>query len=175
VAEYVGGFTVGGAIPLAAVAVGAANATILATLPDAQARLAGAVQAGIAVSGSPPSLAAIATLGAAAAASIQAMMVAPSVGVSAAAVGEIILELGAVVAALEVQANLIAELQGILSTAGVHMYITEGEIGAMGTDLQSVLAGGIPGGSGPSQLGSGFFIVAADNGTIAILRSVLAS
>jgi len=174
VAEYVGGFTVGGAVPLAALAVGSANATILAVLPDAQSRLAGAIQAGVSVSGLPPSLAAIATLGAAAAASIQAMMVAPTVGVSAAAVGSLIAELGAVVAALQVQASLIAELQGILSTAGVHMWLTEGEVGGMGADLQSALGNGIPGGSGPSQLGTGFFIVAADNGTIAVLRQVFA-
>jgi hypothetical protein len=171
-AEYLGGGSIGSKIPIALSATAAASAAITASLGPAQARLAGAVQAAAAVTVSPPSLAAIASLAAAAAASIQAALTAPTVGVSATVAADLVIELGLIVAALEAQLDVILQLEAILGTAGVHAYLVEGETGQMGNDLQSQLAGGAPGGSGPEQLGTGVYLFANDNGAIAALRTV---
>jgi hypothetical protein len=172
--EYVGGFTVGAAIPIALTAVATANATATAALLPAQARLAGAIQAAAAVTISPPSIAAVATLAAAAAASIQAALTGPTVGASAGVAAELVAELGGIVAALQAQLAVIAQLQGILATAGVHLYLLEGHVGGMSGDLSNLLDGGIPGGSGPNQPGLAVVLVGADDGAINALRAVFA-
>jgi hypothetical protein len=51
----------------------------------------------------------------------------------------------------------------------------DGEIGAMGADLSGLTSSGVPGGSGPSQLGTAFALIAADNGTIVALEALFAS
>lgn len=173
--EYVGGFSVGGAVPIALAATATASATLNAALIPAQARLAGAIQALASVTVSPPSIAAVATLAAAAAASVQAALTGPTVGASAGVAAQLVAELGAIVLALEAQLSAIAQLEAILGTAGVHLYRLDGAIGGMGSDLGSLLSTGVPGGSGPGQIGTAFVLVAADNGTIVALESVFAS
>jgi len=172
--EYIGGYSVGGAIPFAATAVATASATATAALGPAQARLAGAVQAAASVTISPPSIEAVATLAAAAAASIQAALTGPLVGASAGVAAQLVIELGAIVLALEAQLQAIAQLELVLGTAGIHLYRLDGEIGRMGTDLSGLTSGGVPGGSGAAQLGTAFVLIAADNGAIVALESVFA-
>ena len=171
-ANYLGGASVGSAIPLAVTAVAAADAALLAALGDAQARVAGCLQALASVTVSPPSVAAAASFGAAAAASIAALVTSPTVGVSAAAAASVVADLGAIVAALEAQVAIIAGLKLTLGTAGLHLYKLQGEVGRMGSDLQGKLGGGAPGGSGASQLGTAFVLLAVDNGAIQALETV---
>jgi hypothetical protein len=146
--EYIGGLTVGGAVPFAASATALASATATAALLPAQARLAGALQA-------------------------VAALQSPTVGASAGVAAQLVAELGAIVLALEAQLAAVAQLETVLSTAGVHLYRLDGPIGNMGADLGALTAGGVPGGTA-DQIGAAFVFIAADNGTIAALESVFA-
>lgn len=148
------------------------SANLAAVLPDIQARLTGALSASLAVAASPPSLAASAQLASQILAAINAAVLTPGVMVDLTACAALVAELSAILGQIQANIGLAVELGDMLGTSGVHFYLIEGDIGSMGSGLQSVLAGGMPGGSGPTQQGTAFVLLAGDNGAIAALRTL---
>lgn len=169
--EYLGGKSIGGLMPSTLAGLLAGEAAINATLPSAEAELAGTLSAQASLEVSTP--AAIIDLATEIAAS--ASISPPAVSVNASFMADAVAELQAEVGALQAALSLIVQLLIPFGTAGIHAYLVEGGIGAMGSALQLRLAGGVPGGSGGEQLGTGIFLVAADNGAAATLRQLFAT
>ena len=174
-ATYLGGKTVGGCIPSVTAGLDSAQAGITASLGAATARLDGTIAAKANVGISPPSFSATAEAGIALTASANAGISGPAVQVDVAAIGAAEAEIAAEVGALNAAASLLAQLLVTLGSAGIHLYLLEGAIGEMDSDLGSELNAGVPGGGGGAQLGAAFVLVAADNGAISAMKSVFAS
>ncbi len=174
-AEYLGGGSVGGHMPTALQGFAAGTAAINATLPGASARLSGTLAATAAVGISPPSFTAVIEAANNLIIAAQAGISGPSVQVDVAAMGAAAAALAVEVGALEAALSLLAGLSVLYGTAGVHAYLVDGEIGSHGSALQGALSNGVPGGSGSAQLGTGFYLVAADNGAISALRAIFAT
>jgi hypothetical protein len=171
-AEYLGGFSVGAAIPTLASVQASLIANLNAQLGDLSAKMAGAVQMSVSLAVIPPSIEASIALLTSAIASASAALTNPVAALNITVAADLILLIGAQIAALEVAISAAVELGGVLTTAGIHMYLLEGEIGAFGTDLQTQLAGGMPGGSGPTQEGVAIVLLAGSPVSIAALRTV---
>lgn len=171
-AQYTGGVTLGEAIPTALQATAAANIAIGVSLPELQAKLAGAIQAQASVSVSPPSFAAALEFAAQLTAAANLAISGPAVNVDVAAIAKFIAEIEVLLGQLQAQASVVLGLNILFGTAGVHMYTVEDPIGQHGNDLQAQLAGGTPGGGGPDDAGFGVYLVGVDSGVIAALRTV---
>lgn len=144
---YLGGLTVGGAVPGADLAVTAGIAGInagLANLFDQLSALAAytptpidfAAQIGVAqdiVSGLT--------------AAISAGITPPSLGDQLALIAAQVATLTATIDGIEVNLDLLTGLQAPLATAGVHAYAFDGDTDSFGAELDGELAGGVPGGS----------------------------
>lgn len=61
--------------------------------------------------------------------------------------------------------------QGTLATGGVHLFHYAGNVDALAADVDSQLAGGLPGGA-PSDLAQAFVVIATAGGAITALRQV---
>jgi hypothetical protein len=144
----------------------AAEAAVALPIVDIEGRITGAISASASISIQPPSL----DLAAAIEGALQLPGVAVDVTAMASLASLLNVELGVLQAALA----LILAVSAPLSTVGIHAYKLEGEIGGMGGALGSELGGGVPDGSGPTQIGTAVVLVAADNGAAAALEALFA-
>ena len=168
--DYVGGITLGQAIPMADLANVQLAGAVNASLPDIQARIDGLLAVSVAP---PPSLADLIASAQALLAALQALLAAPlpDVAATAAALGELQASLGQLSAALAFS----ADFGSLLSQAGIHYYLFAGQASELGTGIGSALSAGLPGGAGPSEHIAGAILLANDGGAINALRAVLRS
>ncbi len=173
--DYQGGLTLAAGLPFLGPVSAGFSASLAATLPDIQARIAGALSGQVQIALNPPSLAASAALAAQIGAAIQAAFATPGVMVDITAAAALIAELSAILGQLQANLALSASLGSLLAAGGVHFYTTEGAVADMTGSLQPFLAGGIPGGEGPDQNGFALTMVAAEPGAITALRTLSGS
>lgn len=171
-ATYIGGVSVGVAVPPLALAQVSLNAELSVKLGELNARLAalGEISANLILS--PPSVEASIAAVIAAGATLQAALTNPAAAANVTLVGDLLAEIGILIGEVTAAFSANVALGELCATAGLHMYEIAGTIGAFGNDLQSELSGGMPGGSGPTQQGTAFVLLAGDNGAIAALRTV---
>jgi len=171
-AEYQGGLTLAAGLPFLGPMSAGFSASLAATLPDIQARIAGALSGQVQVVLNPPSLAASAALAAQIGAAIQAAIATPGVMVDITAAAALIAELSAILGQLQANLALSASFGSLLAAGGVHFYTVEGSVGDMTGALQPHLAGGIPGGEGPDQNGFALVMVAAEPAAMTAIRTL---
>jgi hypothetical protein len=162
-----GGGSIGGHMPLAAGAVVAAEAAIALPMADINAQIAGAAEAALHVAIQPPSIDLTAALAASAST--------PGVAVDVSAMATLGVELAAKRGALEAALAAVGEVKVVFDASGgvgVRLYRIDGEVGSMAGALGGVINSGLPGGSGPNQVGVAFVLIAADDGTIAALEAL---
>lgn len=148
---YVGELTIGEALPGAAAAAAAGISGINGALPDIQARLTALA----AFSPAPINFATQLTLAQSIVTSIQAGITAglpvPDISAQIAAISALIAELLATVTVINGQLDIVLTFQGLLAAAGVHVYAYSGRADQLGPELDTELAGGVPGGGGGSE------------------------
>lgn len=59
--------------------------------------------------------------------------------------------IAALLATLEAQLQILLNIEGLLLTAGVHLYIYDGTAGALGGEVTTALSAGVPGGGGSGE------------------------
>jgi hypothetical protein len=171
-ATYLGGKSIGGAVPVLATAQASLSAEFTSKLGELQARAAAVVQISAGLVVTPISIQASITALTAALAGLQAALTNPAAAANVTVIADLAAEIALLIA--DVSASLAASfaLGELCSTSGLHMYLLEGGIGQMGNDLQSELASGMPGGSGPAQEGVAIVLLAGSDVSIAALRTV---
>jgi hypothetical protein len=171
VIDYVGELSIGQAVPGAAAAAVAGAAGINAALPDILARL----EALAAFAPQPVSFTAQLALAQQMVTSIQLSIAlgipVPSIGAQIAAVTALIAELLAAVAAVNAQLVIVTDFQALLIAAGVHVYAYAGQVGALGGEFATELAGGVPGGS-PTDASNALVLITSVPATWAAMSSV---
>ena len=169
-ATYVAGGSIGSLLPLSLQGVAALDASLALMLPELIAKLAGALKAQLSLSISPPSLAGSLEVALKAVLNLQIAISGPSTALDFSAIAALMAEVQAALGALTASLALAVSLNTTLGHAGLHLITLEGEVGGWGNDLQSVVAGGLPGGA-PTDQGFALVLAAgADPGTIAILK-----
>ena len=153
-------------MPTSVAALAAATAAIQFPLLDIEAKIAGALAASASIAIQPPSLEL--------AAAIEGALQLPGVVVDITAMASLAAALNVELGALQAALSLVLALQLGMGTVGIHAYKLQGEIGGMGGALGGQLAGGMPDGSGPSQLGTAVVLLAGDNGAIQALEALFA-
>lgn len=156
---YLGSLTLGGCVPLAALAQAELSASLAIQLPALEAQIAGilAVQASLTVS--LPSLEA----SVAAAASLLASLQGPTVSIDLAAVAAVLAELQASLGALQASLAASAAIAVTLGTPGVYAWSYQGTAGTL-------VPGGLPD-SGTETPVSGFVFAASDGGAQTALEA----
>lgn len=152
--NLVGQLTMGACVPSAVSAVGALDVAVATSLPEVEAKLAGAVAASTAVAVTPVQVSAL--LEAALAVAV------PGVAVSLDAFAGVIAELEATLGTLQAQAAIGVALSAQLGTPGVWLYHVQG-------NPADIIPGGIPGVSEPVE---GVILLGADAGAISAIRSI---
>jgi hypothetical protein len=165
-ATYLGGGSVGAFMPTTIAALAGAEAAVALPIADVQAKISGAIAASASIAIQPPSLDL--------AAALQAAASLPGVSVDVSAMTTLATSLGVELGALQAALELVLALKLPFATAGIHAYELQGQVGQMGSDLGGQLSAGVPGGSGPSQLGTAVVLVAADNGAIQAIQALFA-
>ncbi len=159
---YLGSATVGAWVP-------SLDATIVATLPDLQAQLAGAIALAAQLTVSPPTIAASLTFAtdmvAAINAQITAGIVFPSLSAQLSAISSLVATITATV-------NLLLAFEAALGTAGVHGYAFSGQASALGPELTVATSGGFPGG-GPTDNANALVLATTSPAAWAALSVVL--
>lgn len=147
-AYYLGGFTVGECLPIAVTAKGGLDAALAVSLPEVQAKVAGALEAQAALSLDPPTLAGDLEAALALVGQLQAAVALglPSAGIDLVGMAAVVAELQETLGGLQAQAALSASLAVTLGGGGVHLITQEGTLGTLGNDVASA-AGAIGNGS----------------------------
>lgn len=153
-------------MPTTLTALAGAEGALAAPISDLQAQIDGTVAASASVAIQPPSLDLAAALEAAAAL--------PGVQVSVDGLAALALSLGVELGALQAALALVVSLKGPFAVAGIYAWELDGEVGGMGADLGGQLAGGAPGGGGPTAHGTALVLLAQDAGAIAALKTLFA-
>lgn len=145
---YLGGLSVGDAIPGAALAVDAGIAGISPGLANLQAQVAALAS----WTPAPISFAAQITIATDLISSLNAAiglgLTPPTMSEQIAMISAKISELTSITAGIEAQLAVLTGLQTPLGAAGVHGYAFDGDTDDLGSELDGELAGGVPGGSG---------------------------
>lgn len=141
---YVGELSIGAAVP------GAVTALNLA-LPDLQARLASLV-AFLPVN---VDFAAQLVLAQQIVTSIQASI---TLGITPPSIAFQIAAVAALIAELEASVSAIADFTDLLAAAGLHVYAYAGDTDQLGTEMDTELAGGVPGG-GPTDAANALILI----------------
>lgn len=153
-------------------AVAAADATLAVALPEATAKLAGALAAQVQFTLTPPSIAASIALLQSAIASLTVSP--PNATLSLAVIAQVVAELQATVAALQAQASLVAGFSAAFGTAGVWAYAHTGTPGTFGADFDSAIGGGLPDSLDPDLPTYAVVFIASDAGAISAMQQVFA-
>jgi hypothetical protein len=152
-ANRVGELTIGGCVPLALAAKAQLDLALGVELPSLQARLAGLLALQARLSLTPPSLAASLDLALKLVAALQASIALGLPGISfqlqaaAALIAQIELDLGK----LQGSAAFAASLGLLLGAPGVFAYVYHGQVGHVGSELQTEINAAPPGGSPIAQ------------------------
>ena len=159
---YLGSLTVGEAVPGGVFALAEA-------LPRVQAELAGAVSLQAQLIVTPPTIADSLVFAQQLVASIQAQI---ALGIQLPSVAVQLPIVEALIATLQVSLNGLLLLQNAFSTVGVHAYAYEGQVNAMGSQVSSAFAGGLPGGL-PNDYANALVLVTSIPATWAAIGRVL--
>jgi hypothetical protein len=171
-ATYVAGGSVGSLLPMTLQGVAALDASAALILPQLAAKLEGAIKSQLALVLKPPGVAGSIDVATRVLASLNLAITAPGAVVDFSAIAALIAEVVAALGSLAASAALAASLTATFGHAGLHLYKLEGAVNQWGSDLSSVLSGGLPGG-GPADQGFALVLAAgADPGTIAILKLI---
>lgn len=144
-ATYCGSVDIGASIPAATTAAASGTAGIAAALPDLDDRVA-ALQAEITALASAPPLPSYAELAAialsisnsiAAAITVPGLPAPPSIATMIANLTAALTDLLSVSASVQADADVIADFEGYLNKAGVHVIVFDGDLSALGSDLQA--------------------------------------
>jgi hypothetical protein len=169
-ATYVAGGSIGSLLPLSLQGVTALDASLALMLPELIAKLAGALKAQLSLSISPPALAGSLEVALKAVINLQIAISGPSISLDFSAIAALMAEIQAALGALSLNLALSIGLKLTFGHAGLHLIKLEGRVGDFGTDLQSIVASGLPGGS-PEDEGFALVLAAgADPATIAVLK-----
>jgi hypothetical protein len=172
VITYVGGMSVGDAVPGAVDAAAAGAAGINAAIPDIQARL----DSLLAFAPVNVDFAAQLSLAQATLASIQAGislgLPVPSLAAQIAQVAALVAELLAAITSINAQLSIITALQAHFGAAGLHVYAYTGQVGDLSAELYLELEGGVPGGS-PTDAANGLLLLTTVPATWAALAQIL--
>jgi hypothetical protein len=145
---YVGGLSVGVAMPGLTAGLAAGVTGINSALPDIEARLA----ALLAFSPAPISFAASISLCQATLTGLQASLAlglpVPDISAQIAIVLALIGELEAALGLISAQLTIITDLQAVLAEAGLHVWHYNGAASSLGTGMTTALASGVPSGGG---------------------------
>lgn len=158
---FLGQYTLGECIPLGASAVGVAQASLDVSLPEVEAKLAGALEVQAAVVLDPPTIEAQIETLLAAVANLEASIALPGVSVDVSAMAAAVAELEASLGALQAQASIVGALSLTLGAPGVYALHYLGS-------PEGVVPGGIPGVSGAVE---GVILLGADAGAIEAIRA----
>lgn len=168
---YVGELTLAQSLPGPTTGLAAGVSGINAALPDIAARLA-ALQA---FTPQPVNFAAQLALAqltlSGVQAGIAAGLVPPDISAQLAAVAALIADLLAAVTSINAQLTIITNLQGVLATAGLHVYVYSGQTDAAGADITAELAGGLPGG-GPTDAANALLLITTIGATWTAIQQV---
>ncbi len=171
-ADYLGSFTLGGAMPQATSLRVALDASIGVVLPELQAKLTGllALQARIAVS--PPDLTAKLNAALAAVAALQAAISVglPTASLQVTVIADLVARIQADIGDLNVNLSLSADIAALLGAAGVHAYKYTGAASGLGPQLSSTIGTTLPGGQSTDQVGAVLLASSVPN-TIAALAT----
>lgn len=157
-AWYIGGMSIGAAVPGAAAAASAGADGINTAFPDIEARLTALAQAIAALASMPP-LPTFPDMVARAAANLAGLQVAvstpglpppPSLSTAIATLSALVADLNAMLAALNVKLTLITDFQGVLATSGLHVITYDGPRSNVGLDVDAQISAHV-GGSGTTH------------------------
>lgn len=151
---------------------GVSKATIAATLPALQAKLAGLLKAQAQLAIKPPSLSASLEVAAKILASLQIAIEGPAVAINLSVIAKGVAELIALIGAISVQLKLLVGF----AHANVAIYVVEDEkVSNIGSALGGALSGGLPAGGGPNDPGFAVAIACgADPATVALVKLLFA-
>lgn len=169
--QSLGSLTVGGCIPLGNSANVALAANVNAQLPRIQTRLTGALAAQARMTVSVPSVQARIDALTAAAARLAAS---PVGSISVEGVTSAIAALEAEISALSAQLSLSASIGATFGTAGVWAYTATSTPGAIGTELDAEVGGGLPDSLDPSLPVYAVILIASDAGAITAMQAAFA-
>lgn len=150
---HVGTLSLGACVPLALAANAALNASIGAVLPQLTAQIAGLIEMQAAMALTPPSLAGSLT-------TVQALLVnleaaialgLPGIDFQVLAIASALAKLQADIGALGASVSFGAEFAAVLGAIGIDLYVFNGTVNRMGTELANGVAGGLPGGAAPTD------------------------
>lgn len=147
--HYLGGMTIGAAIPVLASAELAITAAFAPLLAELNAKLAGYTALGVKVGLQPPALNASALLAAKIAASLAASVTAgftpPSVNFAAAAVLALSKKIEAQIGLLKTAMSLATQLASLNAKGGVHLFVYEGTLSNLPSATANIQgAAGLP-------------------------------
>jgi hypothetical protein len=162
--RYQGSLTLGAILPMPALSQTYLAASVGASLPDAEARLNGLIQASLQP---PPGIADLLNAIQALIGSLESLLANPLPVVSVTAIAD----LQALVDSLNVNAAFAADFGVLLGTPGLHYYLFEGKAADVGPDLGTILSTGLPG-VGLDQELAGVVLLAADGGAVTALQTV---
>jgi len=166
-AKYEGSLTLGEILPLPLLAQTYLGATLDATVPDAQARLNGLVQASLQP---PPALQDLIASLLRALEAAKELLANPLPVVSFAAIAE----LQALIGQFQIAIGFNANFAALLGTPGIHYILFEGKAEQVAPDVNGILAGGLPG-YAQDQYIAGAMVLAADGGAVKAFQTVFKS
>lgn len=175
-ATYVGSLDIGASIPAATASATAGAGGINAAFPDVADRLA-ALEAQIVALATMPPLPSFADMLAKANALVTSITLAiatpglpppPSIASAIAALTATVVDLTAMTATLNAQLTVITTFQGFLTAAGVEAIAFDGDVAALGTEVDAVLLTHIPSGTHANAI----VLATADPTTWAAMTSV---
>jgi hypothetical protein len=167
-----GQLTLGACVPIGVTAVGVADATLAVTLPDAEAKLAGALESQALFTLNPPSVEATIALLQAAIASLQASP--PDATLNLVVIAQVVAELQGFVGSLQAQAGVSAGISATFATPGVWAYAHTGTPGGFGQDFTAEIGGGLPDSLDPDLPTYALVFIASDAGAISAMQTVFA-
>lgn len=161
--RHVGTLSIGQCIPTLLTANAALSATLDATLPSLQAKLAAALALQASLTITPPSLSGNIQIALDLLASLQASVSLnlPGIDFQLAAVAQLIAQIQLDLGSLSIQLSFSLELTLLLGAAGIHAYIYGGEAQAFGPELAAATVGGFPGGQPNDLCGAWVFAATA--------------
>jgi len=168
---HVGSLSIGDAVPAAATVSAAGVSGINGALPDLTARLLALAS----FSPAPVNFALQLALAQSTVASIQSAIAlglpAPSIAAQIAEVAAQVAALEAVLASVEANLATVVDVQAQLSVAGLHSYVYTGDVGDLGAEFTTELAGGLPGGA-PTAAASAVLLITTSPAAWAAMEQV---
>jgi hypothetical protein len=143
---YLGGLTIGAALPGGASAAAAGELGINGALPDIQARITALAAFSPSLGNFTADLATAGQIIASINAALTGGITPPSLAAQLAAVAALVAELQAAALDVNAQLQIVLGFRALLATAGMHGYVYQGATNALGGALTDELATGFPGG-----------------------------